>query len=321
MKPPSPLTYNPLPYHSTRQPGSACIHSEENMQQLSLHDLRWGSYSDARALVLHREVVGRRGWWGQWEVPVIAAEEVKEEDEEEEEDDDDDDDVFMVVGRKMGGGAPKAKDAKKKKKKTTTTKKRATRRKADRKAQCRRRRCGGCRVAALGYFINPAGTPFGAVAGRAAAAARELTPRLGGAAELRDVERGVTGLRPTVGRVDRTGTSKAFRSHRRGHGRERVLRQPVDGRVARLRGLRRAGGRGGGFLRTETANWFEHGTLEIDTGREMRRVKPHIPDELFFPTVLMTWVNATSVSTTEFSAAAAIPSPSATARQRSSLGR
>ena len=35
------------------------------------------------------------------------------------------------------------------------------------------------------------------------------------------------------------------------------------------------------------ADWFEHGSLEIDTGRRMMRVKPHIPDELFFPTALM----------------------------------
>mmetsp|Transcript_34954 Transcript_34954/g.71326 ORF Transcript_34954/g.71326 Transcript_34954/m.71326 type:complete len:464 (+) Transcript_34954:106-1497(+) len=35
------------------------------------------------------------------------------------------------------------------------------------------------------------------------------------------------------------------------------------------------------------AHWFEHGSLEIDTGRRKMRVKPHIPDEIFFPTVLM----------------------------------
>mmetsp|Transcript_21345 Transcript_21345/g.48150 ORF Transcript_21345/g.48150 Transcript_21345/m.48150 type:complete len:380 (+) Transcript_21345:560-1699(+) len=37
----------------------------------------------------------------------------------------------------------------------------------------------------------------------------------------------------------------------------------------------------------QLADWFAHGTLVIDTGRENLRVRPHIPDEIFFPTVLM----------------------------------
>jgi hypothetical protein len=42
-----------------------------------------------------------------------------------------------------------------------------------------------------------------------------------------------------------------------------------------------------GSFTHKLAHWFEHGTLSIDTGRQVMQVKPHIPDEIFFPTVLM----------------------------------
>lgn len=34
-------------------------------------------------------------------------------------------------------------------------------------------------------------------------------------------------------------------------------------------------------------DWFQHSTIEIDSGRGLINVRPHIPDELFFPTVLV----------------------------------
>lgn len=42
-----------------------------------------------------------------------------------------------------------------------------------------------------------------------------------------------------------------------------------------------------GSFTEKLARWFEFGTLSIDTGRQVIQVKPHIPDEIFFPTVLM----------------------------------
>jgi hypothetical protein len=42
-----------------------------------------------------------------------------------------------------------------------------------------------------------------------------------------------------------------------------------------------------GSFTQKLAHWFEHGSLTVDTGREKLKVKPHIPDEIFFPTVLM----------------------------------
>lgn len=42
-----------------------------------------------------------------------------------------------------------------------------------------------------------------------------------------------------------------------------------------------------GSFTERLAHWFEHGSLEVDTGRHKMRVKPHIPDEIFFPTILM----------------------------------
>jgi hypothetical protein len=291
---------------------------EENMQQLSLHDLRWGSwamlapwFSTAKLLV-----DGAGGASG--EVPAIAAEEeVKEEDEEEEEDDDDDDDdddVFMVGGRKMGGGALKAKDAKKKKKKktkkTTTTEKRATKKKGRSKGSSAAGAASAEAAAAAGsvasrpwdYFINLSGDAFPVLSPDALRRRlAELThPDSGEPLNFVTSSGGVTGLRPTAwGEFDRnwhkrkafpfpivegTDASAFFGSQ------WMVVSHAFVAYVIREVAVE------GSFVQ-KLANWFEHGTLEIDTGREMRRVKPHIPDELFFPTVLMNSkpFNATSV--------------------------
>ena len=40
------------------------------------------------------------------------------------------------------------------------------------------------------------------------------------------------------------------------------------------------------LIQAKLAGWFEHGTIEINTGRDLRKVRPHIPDEIFFPTVI-----------------------------------
>jgi len=65
-----------------------------------------------------------------------------------------------------------------------------------------------------------------------------------------------------------------------------------------------------GSLTHELAEWFQHGSLEIDVGKKDKiRVKPHIPDELFFPTVLMNSPRFNGSSAHDGPESATVPPP------------